>query len=111
MKNLKSSKQLTLDKLPIVTKESANAAAEASEKQIIVTEISTSKKVAEIALKVAFKPVPSKTAFSKIQFDLFFNNQQISSKSIRILQGPSANNDFELTPALDMNGISLALTR
>jgi len=31
----------------------------------------------------------------------------MSSKSIRILQRPLANNDFELTPALDMNGIPL----
>ena len=107
MKNLKSSKHLTLDKLPIVTKESNNAPAKVSEKQIIITEISTSTKMAEIALKVAFKLVPSKTAFSKIQFDLFFNNQQISSKSIRILQDPLANKDFELTPALDMKGIPL----
>jgi len=105
MKNLKPSKQLTLDKLPFVTKESTSTAARVSEKQIVITEISVSTKVAEIALKVAFKLVPSKTAFSKIQFDLFFNNQQISSKSIRILQGSLANDDFELTPALDMNGI------
>jgi hypothetical protein len=106
MKNLKPSKQLTLDKLPVVTEESA-IATKVSKKQIVITEISTSTKVAEIALKVAFKLVPSKTAFSKIQFDLFFNNQQISSKSIRILQGPLANNVFELTPTLDMNGIPL----
>jgi hypothetical protein len=31
----------------------------------------------------------------------------MSSKSIRILQRPLANNDFELTPALDMNRIPL----
>jgi len=104
MKNLKLSKQLTLDKLAVVTKESTNAV-KVSEKQIVITEIITSIKVAEIALNVAFKFVPSKTVFSKIQFDLFFNNQQIGSKSIRILQGPLANDIFELTPVLDMKGI------
>ena len=98
---------MTLDKLPIFTKECTNAIEKASEKQIVITEISTSTKAAEIALKVAFKLVPLKTAFSKIQFDLFFKNQQMSSKSIRILQRPLANNYFELTPALDMNGIPL----
>ena len=104
MKNLKPSKQLTLDKLPVVTEEST-IAAKVSKKQIVITEISTSTKVAEITLNIAFKLIPSKTAFSKIQFDLFFNNQQINSKSIRILQGSLANDDFELTPMLDMNGI------
>lgn len=104
MRNIKPSKQLTLDKLPVVTKEST-IAAKASKKQIVITEITTSTKVAEIALNVAFKLVPSNNAFSKIQFDLFFNNQQISSKSIRILQGPLANDIFELTHVLDMKGI------
>jgi hypothetical protein len=89
-----------LDKLPIVTKEITNTAAEANEKQIVINEISTSTKVAEITLKVVFKLVPSKTAFSKIQFDLFFNTQQISSKSIRILQGPLANNDFPIVKSV-----------
>ena len=103
-KNPKSAKQLTLDNLPVAAKASINAIAK-SEKQIIITEIATSTKEAELALKVAFKLVPSKTVFSKVQFDLFFNNKQISSKSIRILQGPLANNDFELTPTLDMTGI------
>jgi hypothetical protein len=57
------------------------------QKQKVIAEISTSTKVTKIALKVAFKLVPFKTAFSKIRFDIFFNNQKISSKS-SILQGP-----------------------
>ncbi len=97
MKNIKPSKQLTLDKLLAVTKEST-IAAKVNKKQIVITEISTSTKVDEITLNVAFKLVPSKTAFSKVQFDLWFNNQQISSGSIRILQGPLADDKFELTP-------------
>jgi hypothetical protein len=104
MKNIKLSKQLTLDKLPVGTKE-ATISSITSKKQIIITEISTSTKVAEIALNIAFKLVPSNIAFSKIQFDLFFSNQQISSESIRILQGPLANEIFELTNVLNMKGI------
>jgi len=104
MENIKTSKQLTLDKLPVGTKESTISSI-TSKKQIVITEISTSTKVDEVSLNVTFKLVPSNTAFSKIQFDLFFNNQQISSKSIRILQGPLAKDIFELTHVLDMKGI------
>ena len=49
--------------------------------------------------------LPSKTAFSKVKSDLWFDNQQISSVSIRIPQGHLAEDEFELTPVLDMKGI------
>ena len=105
-KNLKSSKQLTLDNLPNVPKkEPAKTTPPNQEKRIVITEIGTLTKEDELALKVSFKLVPSKTAFSKVQSDLWFDNQQISSISIRIPQGPLAGDDFELTPVLDMKGI------
>jgi hypothetical protein len=59
----------------------------------------------ELALKVGFKLFPSKTAFSKVKSDLWFDNQQISSVLIRIPQGPLTSDDFELTPVLDMKGV------
>ncbi len=104
-KNLKPSKQLTLDNLPNVAKESNVPASNTPEKRIVITEISTATKEDELALKIAFKLIPSKTAFSKVQLDLFFNNQQINSKTIRIIQGSLAKDDFELTPALNMQDI------
>ncbi len=104
-KNLKPSKQLTLDNLPNLAKESAVPSSSTAEKRIVITEISTETKEDELVLKIAFKLVPSKSAFSKVQLDLFFNNQQINSKTIRIIQGSLAKDDFELTPTLDMLGI------
>ena len=105
-KNLKESNQLTLDNLPIAPKqELAKTTAQVQEKRIIITDIGTLTKEDELALKVSFKIVPSKTVFSKVQSDLWFDNQQISSVSIRITQGPLAADDFELTPVLDMKGI------
>ena len=87
-KSLKESKQLTLDNLPIAPKqELAKTTAQVQEKRIIITDIGTLTKGDELALKVGFKLFPSKTAFSKVQSDLWFDNQQISSDSIRILQG------------------------
>lgn len=104
-KNPKASKQLTLDRLPTAPKKDPAATRQVQEKRIIINEIGTLTKEDELALKVGFKLVPSKTAFSKVQSDLWFNNQKISSISIRIPQGPLAADDFELTPVLDMKGI------
>ena len=105
-KNLKAPKQLTLDNLPNVPiKESNKATKPIQEKQIIITEIGAITREDELALKVGFKLLPSKTAFSKLKSNLAFDNQQISSVLIRIIQGPLAGDDFELTPVLDMKGI------
>jgi hypothetical protein len=105
-KNIKPSKQLTLDNLPNTPKkETAKTTAQPQEKRIIITEIGTQTKEDELALKVSFKLVPSKASFSKVKSDLLFDNQLISSVSIRIPQGQLAADEFELTPVLDMKGI------
>jgi hypothetical protein len=105
-KNLKLSKQLTLDNLPDASKrEPAKITAEIQEKRISITEICCQTKEDELALKVSFKLFPSKAAFSKVQSDLWFENQLIRSVSIRIPQGALAVDEFELTPVLDMKGI------
>ncbi len=75
------------------------------EKRIEITEVSALTKEDELVLKVSFKLFPSKTAFSKVQSDLWFDNQKISSISVRIPQGHLAKDEFELTPMLDMKGI------
>jgi hypothetical protein len=102
----KESKQLTLDNLPFTPNKIADrSVSRKTEKQIVITEISALTKIDEISLKIGFRLVPSKTAFSKVQLNLWFNNQQISYVSIRIPQGPLAVDEFELTPVLDMKGI------
>jgi len=100
------SKQLTLDHLPIASNKVADRSVlRKTEKQIVIAEISALTKIDELSLKVGFRLVPSKTAFSKVQFELWFGNQQISSVSIRIPQGSLTADEFELTPVLDMKGI------
>ena len=106
-KSLKPSKQTTLDSLPNAPKkEPAEAPSSARKKQIIITEISTITREDELALKIGFKLIPSKTAFSKLKSNLWFDDQQISSVSISIPQSPLATDEFELTPVLDMKGIN-----
>jgi len=106
-KSLKASKQLTLDNLPNAPKKaSVEATGLVQKKQIIITGIDTVTKEDELLLKVGFRLKPSKTSFSKIRADLFFNEQKLNSVSITIPQSPLAANDFELTPVLDMKGIN-----
>ena len=93
-KNFKARKQLTLDNLPIIHAKESNKTIQ--RKQITITEIQTIIKEAELALKVGFKLFPSKSAFSKVKLDLWFDNQQISSGIIRIPQGPLSADEVEV---------------
>jgi len=105
-KNPKLSKQLTLDNLPTAPdSEPSKTIAQMREKRIIITEIVILTKQDELALKIGFKLVPSKTAFSKVHSDLWFDNQQINSVAIRILHGPLSMDESEYTTILDMKGI------
>ena len=103
----KQSKQATLDNLPNVPqKKSVEAVESEQKKQIVITEINSMTKEDELALKVGFRLLPSKAAFSRVRSNLWFDEQQISSVSITIPQSPLATDEFELNPVLDMKGIS-----
>jgi hypothetical protein len=102
----KQSKQTTLERLPDKAKnQSTKPVAAEQNKQIIITQINTVTKEDELALKVTFKLLPTKTAFSKLTSDLYFDDHKINSALISIPQSPLATNEFELTPMLDMKGI------
>jgi hypothetical protein len=103
----KQSKQQTLDSLQDAPQKEPDRAVDSDQKKhIVITEIGTQTKEDELALKVAFRLLPSKTAFSKVKSDLWFDGQKISSVTVGIPQSPLATNDFELTPVLNMKGIS-----
>jgi hypothetical protein len=104
-KKPKLPKQLTLDNLPNAKEKTAQMPTPTYVKRIIITEIDTLTKEDELELKVGFTLFPAKSSFSKVNLDLFFDNQQIKSFSIRIPQSPLAKDEFEITPVLDMNGI------
>jgi len=103
-KNFKPQKQLTLDNLPNVYAKRSNKPVQ--QKQITILEIQAIIREDELVLKVGFKLNPSKTAFSKVNLDLWFNNQQISSRLIRIPQGPLSADELELPLILDLKGIA-----
>jgi hypothetical protein len=102
----KQSKQQTLDSLQEAPQKESDKVVDSDQKKhIVITEIGIQTKEDELSLTIAFKLLPSKTAFSKVKSDLWFDRQQISSVIIGIPQSPLATNDFELAPVLNMKGI------
>ena len=74
-------------------------------KQIEITEITASTQEDELALNVGFRLLPSRTAFSKVASDLFFDEQKVDSLSLSIMHGPRATEESEFSSVLDMTGI------
>lgn len=71
-------------------------------KQIEITEIKTITREDDLLLKVGFRLLSSKTAFSKVTSELFFNEQKISTLRLRILQGPLGTDGSEFSSVLSM---------
>ena len=102
----KQSKQMTLDFQPEAPhKEPAKDVEPEGRKQIEITEIGTVTREDELDLKIGFRLLPSKAAFSKITAELYFDEQRLHSVCISISQGPLARDDFEFYPVFDMTGI------
>ena len=103
---IKHSKQTTLGTLQEIRRaESAKAAVPEQKKQIGITEINTITREDELVLKIGFKLLPSRTAFSRVTLDLFFDQRKIDSLRLRVLQGPLATDASEFSSVLDMTGI------
>jgi len=104
--NIKHLKQTKLGNIPVADKtDPAKAAVPEQKKQIEITAISTSTLEDNLVLKVGFKLLPSRTAFSRVTSDLYFDKQKIDSLRLRILQGPLAGDESEYSSVLDMTGI------
>jgi hypothetical protein len=105
--DINHSNQTTLGNPPEPNKsEPATAVLPEPKKRIEIAEISTSTKEDELVLKVEFTLYPSRTAFSKVTSDLYFDGQKINSLRVRILQGPLATDSSEFSSVLDMTGIA-----
>jgi len=50
--------------------------------------------------------VPSRTTFSRVTSNLYFDDLEIDSLRLRVLQGPLATDESEFSIGLDMTGIS-----
>jgi hypothetical protein len=104
--DIKYSKQTTLDNQPEAHKaELVKAVAPKQKKQIEIIGINTSTREDELVLKVGFRLIPSRTAFSRVTSDLYFDEQKLDSLHLRILHGPLGADDSEFSSVFDMTGI------
>jgi hypothetical protein len=74
-------------------------------KAIVINCISDSTKEDELLLNVEFGLLPSKTSFSRINLDLFFQEHLLNSTTISIPQSTLLNDTSEFPLILDMKGI------
>ena len=72
----------------------------------MITEICSETKEDDLELKVVFRLIPSKTYFSKLTEELYFDEQKVFRKTVRISQGPLSADELELPDSLDMRGIA-----
>ena len=101
----KQSKQTTLDGLPTLQQKQAQASKPNSKKQIVIFEISTELREDELAVKVGFRLLPSKDAFSKIKAALYFDGNELNVAHYSVPQGALVRDDFEFARVLGMKGI------
>jgi hypothetical protein len=103
--NVESAKQSTLEDLSFQFNIERSREAIKPKKVIVINKISDITKEDELALKVEFRLLPSKTLFSKINLDLFFQEHLLNSTTISIPQSNLLNDTLEFPLILDMKGI------
>ena len=119
-KNHKPFKQLTLDSL--LAKTESNLSETTDKQPLVIVDMETSpfrnrqititqlipaiKNFFELKVDTDFKLVPSKKAFSKIRFTLWFDEQKASSDLVEIPQSLFASNEFEIKRILDLSGMT-----
>lgn len=113
----KPSKQLTLDSLPAEPQKKSpemekpehpthSQTPATQNKQIAITRISSETKEDKLTLEVEFRLLPTKTVFSKIRSDFWFDEKRINSTLLDIIHSFGSTNEFYLKATLDLNGVS-----
>jgi hypothetical protein len=77
-----------------------------SKKAIVVNRIADTTKEDELALRVEFSLLPSQASFSKINLDLYFQEQLLKSIPLCIPQSTLLGESLEYPLPLDMKGIA-----
>jgi hypothetical protein len=105
--DVKYSKQSTFGNIPEAKKcDSPTEVPVELRKHIQITNITTSTKEDKLVFKVGFKMLPSKTAFSRLTADVYFDEHKIDCLRFRIIQGPLATDYSEFSFVIDMTGIA-----
>jgi len=98
-------KQSTLDDLSFQFNIEKDRESSRPTKAIMINQIANKIEEDELALKVEFALLPSNTAFSKINLDLYFEEQLINSTPICIPQSNLLGDSLEFPLVVDMRGI------
>jgi hypothetical protein len=104
-KNFRGSKQSTLDILAYHFDIQKSKGKDKPKKTIIINGIEHAAKENYLDLKIGFSLLPSKTSFSKIIVDLYFQDNLLNSTSLSIPESLLLNDSFEHSLVLDMSGI------
>jgi len=92
--------------LPVEREKPTEKADPSHIKRILITEVCSETKEDELELKVGFRLIPTKSSFSKVVEELFFDGLKLHACVVRIPQGPLSADDLELpVSSLDMKGI------
>ncbi len=103
--DVSQSKQSTLDDLSFQFNIERSTQVTRPTKTIIINQISHKIEKDELTLKVEFALLPSNTAFSKINLDLYFDDQLINSTTLCVPQSALLNDNLEFSTVLMMKGI------
>ena len=103
--DVKQAKQSTLEDLSFQFNINRTKEAIKPTKAIVINRIADTTKEDELALKIEFSLLPSKTSFSKINLDLYFQEQLINSTPLSISQSSLLGDTLEFPQFLDMKGI------
>jgi hypothetical protein len=104
--DVKQAKQSTLEDLTFQFNINRTKDFVKQTKEIIINRIADTTKEDELALKIEFSLLPSKVSFSKINLDLYFQENLLNSVSLCIPQSALLNESLEFPLALDMKGIA-----
>ena len=103
--NVERAKQSTLDDLSFQFNVARTKDAITPSKAIIINRISDATKEDELELKVEFSLLPSKASFSKVNLDLYFQENLLKSIPLHITPSALLGDNLEYPLALDMKGI------
>ena len=77
-----------------------------TEKAIMINRLADTFRENDLELKIEFSLLPSKAFFSKINIDVYFENQLLNSTTLGLPQSPLLNDNFDFPLLLDMRGLS-----
>ena len=103
--NVEQAKQSTLDDLSFQFKIIKKNKENKPSKKITINRILVATKEDELELKIEFSLQPAKASFSKINLDLYFQDQLLNSTPLRIAQSSLMGDCLEYPHFLDMKGI------